>query len=174
MIPAPSVVSAPPLSMLFGALARAVQASPGGDPANRGADPEAFPDLVQGPRGAEAARVQRLHLAPELGGTGRGDRLLRGQEPGDRGHQPSQPGAVHLVGPPEVVDHLRHRVAADRVPLVVRQLQIRHHRAIPVGPPRLPQEHAYNIAESPQLTPRDPPKLVCLQRFRLWNLRHHT
>ena len=32
----------------------------------------------------------------------------------------------------------RFRVPADRVSLVVRQLQVRHHRAVPVGPPRLP------------------------------------
>lgn len=39
----------------------------------------------------------------------------------DRGHQPGQGVPVQLVLPPEAVDHLRHRVARDRVPLVVRQ-----------------------------------------------------
>ena len=103
----------------------AVQAPPDRDPADRRADPEAFPDPVQRPRRTQPAGVQ--HLDPIAGLTGdhrggRGDGLLRGQEPRDRRHQPGQRRPVDLVGPPEAVDHLRDRVPAHRVPLVVRQL----------------------------------------------------
>lgn len=41
-------------------------------------------------------------------------------------------------------------------------LQIRHHRAVPVRPPRLPQEHAYNSIASPQIMPSETPRIVCL------------
>lgn len=61
----------------------AVEAAPGGVPAQRRPDPEPLPDSIQGPHRVQSARVQLLHLAPELGGTGGGDRLLRGGEPGD-------------------------------------------------------------------------------------------
>ena len=50
---------------------------------------------------------------------------------------------VHQVRPAEVVDHLGDRAAGPRVPLVVRQLQVRHHGAVLVPPPRLSQVHAY-------------------------------
>ena len=46
----------------------AVQAPPGRDPADRRADPEAFPDPVQRPRRAQPAGVQ--HLDPTAGLTG--------------------------------------------------------------------------------------------------------
>ena len=46
----------------------AVQAPPGGDPADRRADPEAFPDPVQRPRRTQPAGVQ--HLDPTAGLTG--------------------------------------------------------------------------------------------------------
>jgi hypothetical protein len=105
-----------------------------------------------------------LHRHTRAGHGGHG--LLRVQESGDRAHQPGQPVAVHPIRPPEVVDHLRDRVPADRVSLVVRQLQIRHHRAVPVGPPRLPQEHAYNSTTSEQLTPGDTPISRVPTRFR--------
>ena len=73
------------------------------DPAQRRPDAEPVPEPVQHPRPAEAARVQHLDLA---GVRGR-DRLLRVQEPRDRGHQPGQRVAVHGLGAAEVVDHLR-------------------------------------------------------------------
>src|ERR1035437_269130 len=84
-------------------------------------------------------RVKDLHLDP----VGRGRGLLRGQEPGDRGHQPGQSVAVHGVRTPEVVDHLRYRGPRVRVPLVVCELQVGHHRPVPVRPPRFSQVHAY-------------------------------
>ena len=120
----------------------AVETTARGNLADRRTDPEAFPDPVQRPRRAQAPRVQHLDLSARRGCCGHG--LPRGQEPRDRGHQPGQRSPVDLVGPPEAVDHLRDRVPADRVPLVVRQLQVAHHRAVRVGPPCLPQEHAYN------------------------------
>ena len=43
----------------------AVQAPPGGDPADRRADPEAFPDPVQRPRRAQPAGVQHLDPAAD-------------------------------------------------------------------------------------------------------------
>jgi hypothetical protein len=39
--------------------------------------------------------------------------------------------------------------------------------AVPVGPPRLPQEHAYNSTASAQFKPGDTPNFVCLQGFRV-------
>ncbi|HEX5345941.1 MAG TPA: hypothetical protein VFW64_02390 [Pseudonocardiaceae bacterium] len=147
----------------------AVQATVGGDPADRRADTEAFPHPVQRPGRAQAPRVQ--HLDPTGPGR-RGHGLFRAQEPRDQRHQPGQRRPVDLVGPPETVDHLRDRVTADRVALVVRQLQIAHHRAVPVGPPGLPREHAYNSTSSPQLMSSDTPKIVCLQEFKLWNTPH--
>src|ERR1035437_4260313 len=59
---------------------------------------------------------------------------------------PSTPSATAPppgVGPPEAVDHLRYRGPPARVPLVVGELQVGHHRPVPVRPPRLPQIHAY-------------------------------
>ena len=119
----------------------AVQAPPGGDSADRRADPEAFPDPVQRPRRTQPAGVQHLDPAAALAG---GRRRRRGTAcSGVRNREiddTSRASAARstCVGPPEAVDHLRDRVPADRVPLVVRQLQIAHHRAVPVGPPRLP------------------------------------
>ena len=77
--------------------------------------------------------------APESGR----DRVGRVQKPGDRRHQPAQRGPVHRLGPAEVVDHLRGRHPGVRMPLVVRQLQVPHHRPVPVRAPRLPQVHAH-------------------------------
>jgi hypothetical protein len=105
------------------------------DPPDRGTDPEAFPDPVQRPRRAQPPRVQDLDLPAAGGRCGHG--LFPGEEPRDRRHQPGQRGPVDLVGPPEAVDHFRDRIPADRVPLVVRQLQVAHHRAVSVGAPRL-------------------------------------
>ena len=49
---------------------------------------------------------------------------------------------------PEAVDHLGDRAAGARVPLVVRQLQVRHHGAVLIDPPGLPKVHAYTIRPS--------------------------
>ena len=111
-----------------------VQAPVGADPAQRCADAEPVPELVEHPRPADAARVQDLDLA---GVRGR-DRLLRVEEPRDRGHQPGQRVAVHGVGAAEVVDHPRRGHPGDRVAFAVRQLQIRHRRPVAVAPLRLP------------------------------------
>jgi hypothetical protein len=114
-----------------------VQPAPGRGLADRRPDAQPPPQPVQDPRPAEAARVHHLHRAAPGGGRG----LLRGEEPRDRRHQPGQALPVDLVGPPEVVDHLGDRVPGLREPLVVRQLQVAHHRAVLVRPPTLPQVH---------------------------------
>jgi hypothetical protein len=125
-----------------------VQPPPGGDLADGRADPEPFPQPVQGPCPAEAAGIEHLDLpAP-----GRRRGLFGGEVAGDRGDQPGQRVAVDLVGAPEVVDHFGGRGAGLWVALVVRQLQVGHHRAVPVGPPTLPQVHDHTLAVSAQLT----------------------
>ena len=141
--------------------ASAVQASPGRDPAQRGADAEPLPQPVQHPRPTEASRVQHLDLA---GLRGR-DRLLRVEEPRDRGHQPGQRVAVHGLGAAEAVDHLRRGHPGDRMAFAVRQLQIRHRRTVAVAPLRLPQVHAYTTSTYPLLKSSDTPQLVCLHEF---------
>jgi hypothetical protein len=118
-----------------------VQAPVGGQPVQRCADAQPLPQLVQQPRPAEAPRVQHLDLT---GVRGR-DRLLRVEEPRDRGHQPGQRVAVHGLGAAEVVDHLRRGHPGDRVAFAVRQLQIRHRRTVAVAPLRLPQVHPYTV-----------------------------
>ncbi len=55
----------------------AVQAAAVGHPPQRGADPQALPQLVEHPRPAQATGVDHLDLA----GVSGGDRLLRVQEP---------------------------------------------------------------------------------------------
>src|SRR4051794_6734131 len=122
-------------------------AAVGGAPDGR-AHAQALPEPVHRPPPAQPAGVEDLHLGPG----GRRDRLLRLEEAGDRGHQPAQRLAVDLVRPAEVVDHLRHRAAGHRMPLVVRQGQVADHRTVPVGPPRLPQVHA--LQHSTELQPR--------------------
>ena len=96
-------------------------------------------------------RESRTSTSPP-GRRGRG--LLRGQEPRDRGHQPLQRVLVDLLGAAEVVDHLRRRRAGLRMPLVVRQLQVGHHRAVPVGAPGLPQVHTYTPPRHPRTVER--------------------
>ena len=106
--------------------------------ADRRADPEPLPHPVQRPGPAQPAGLQNLHL--HAGSCG--DGLLRREEPRDRADQPGERHPVHLLGPTEAVDHLRDRVAGIGVPLVMRQLQIAHHRTVPVRSPALPQIHA--------------------------------
>jgi len=121
-----------------------VQPAPGRDPPDRRADLQPVPQLAQHPRRAHPAGVDHLHLAG-CRGRRRGGRV---QEPGDGRHQPGQRRPVHLVRPAEAVDHLGDRAAGARVPLVVRQLQVRHHRAVLIDPPGLPKVHAYTIRPS--------------------------
>ena len=141
-----------------------VQAPVGGDPVQRRADAQPLPELVEQPRPAEAARVQDLDLA---GVRGR-DRLLRVEEPRDRGDQPGQRVAVHGLGAAEVVDHLRRGHPGDRVAFAVRQLQIRHRRPVAVAPLRLPQVHPYTVSTYPLVRSSDTPELVCLHEFAVW------
>ena len=127
---------------------------PGGAPRRSRAVPTSGPTST--PRPAAESRAPRPPPPAVAGG---GDGLLRGEEPRDRRHQPGQRGPVDLVGPPEVVDHFRDRVAADRMPLVVRQLQVAHHRAVrgwsaasPAGtrlqPNRITAAHVQRHAQS--------------------------
>jgi len=76
------------------------------------------------------ARVEHLNL----GALNCRDRLLGPREPRDRGHQSAQGVPVDLVRASKAVDHLRDRAARLRVPLVVRQLRLSHHQAVPVRP----------------------------------------
>src|SRR5271166_3910495 len=139
----------------------AVDATTLGDPTQRCADAELLPELLQQPRPAEASRVQHLDVAGVRGG----DRLLRLQEPRDRGDQPGQRVAVHGVGATEAVDHLRRGNPGHRVALAVRQLQIADHAAVAVTPLRLPQVHTYTAITYPLVKSSDTPELVCLQEF---------
>ena len=116
------------------------------------------PQLVQYPSSAEAARVEHLDLAGVRGG----DRLVRVEEPRDRGHQPGQRLAIDGVGAAEAVDHLRRRDAGDRVALAVRQLQITDHAAVAVAPLRLSEVHTYSVSTYPLFKSSDTPQLVCL------------
>ena len=127
----------------------------------RRADAQPLPELVEQPRPAEAPRVQHLDLA---GVRGR-DRLLRVEEPRDRGDQPGQRVAVHGLGAAEVVDHLRRGHPGDRVAFAVRQLQIRHRRPVAVAPLRLPQVHPYTVSTYPLVKSSDTPEVVCLHEF---------
>lgn len=121
-----------------------------------------------GPRGSGkqgAARASR-------------DRLLRVEEPRDRGDQPGQRVAVHGLGAAEVVDHLRRGHPGDRVAFAVRQLQIRYRRPIAVASLRLPQVHPYTISTYPLMKSSDTPDLVCLHEFAVWaslqaSYQHH-
>ncbi len=121
-----------------------IQAATVGDPAQRGTDAQPFPQPVQRPRPTQPPGVEHLHLA----GPGRGHRLFRVQEPGDRGHQPGQRVPIDGVGAPEVVDHLRRRHPGDWVAFAVRQLQIGNHAPVAVAPLRLPQVHPYRQAHN--------------------------
>ena len=113
----------------------AARPQPGGWPARSPAAPTAGPAPRPRPAAGSRAPPPRRPLP-------RG-RLLRFQEPADGGDQPGQRFPVDQVCPAEVVDHLGDRAAGPRVPLVVRQLQVRHHGAVFVPPPRLSQVHAY-------------------------------
>jgi len=101
------------------------------------------PTAGRHPGAAQAPAVQHLDLPTGVAGHSGGDGLGRVEEPGDRGHQPGQPGPVHGLGPPEVVDHLGGRGTGVGMAFVVRQLQVAHRRPVPVPAPRLPQVHAY-------------------------------
>ena len=141
--------------------AAAVDPTTRGDPAQRRADTEPVPQLIQHPRPAEAPRVQHLDLA---GVRGR-DRLPRVQKPRDRGHQPGQRVAVHGIGAAEAMDHLRRGHPGDRVALAMSQLQIADHGAVTVASLRLPQVHTYTISTYPLLISSDTPEIVCLHVF---------
>ncbi len=121
-----------------------VQAAAGRDPADRRPDPEPLPQPVQRPRTAERTGVQDLHL----GAFSRSRRLLRGEEPRDRRDQPREGSPVDQLRAAEIVDHLRDRATGLRVPLVVRQLQVAHHRPVTIRATGLPQVHAHNPSGS--------------------------
>ena len=80
----------------------AARRRPGGSPRRSRAAPTPGPASTPRPAGGSPAPRPP---PPRRGG----DRLLRGQEPRDRGHQPGQRVPVHRLGPAEVVDHLRRR-----------------------------------------------------------------
>ena len=59
----------------------------------------------------------------------------------DRGDQPPHPVPIQLILAAQVRQHLRLRHAADT--LVVRELDVPHHRAVPIPALRRPQVHAH-------------------------------
>src|SRR5512143_273877 len=125
------------------------------------ADTQPLPEPVQQPPAAEAARVQDVDFA---GVRGR-DRLLRVEEPRDRGDQPGQRVAVHALGAAEVVDHPRRGHPGDRVAFAVRQLQIRHRRHVAVASLRLTQVPPHTVSTYSLVKSSDTPELVCLHKF---------
>jgi len=86
-----------------------------------------MPQRVQHERPAVRAGLGECQL---LAG---GERVARIQQPGQRRDQAADRAGVELVLTAEAVDHLRHRPACGRVPLVVRELKVAH-RAV-LGPP---------------------------------------
>ena len=147
-------------------------AAHGREPADRRTDTE---DIYRsGPASTPRRRRPSPGLDPAAGLAAAGRRghgLFPGQEPRDD-DQPGQRSPVDHVRPPGAVDHLRDRVPTERVPLVVRQLPIAHHRAVLVLPLRLPQEHAYDSTPSPRLMSSDTPRIVCLHNFLSRPTRH--
>ena len=120
--------------------------------------PSRSPHWSRHPRPAQPARVQHLDLAARRGD----DRLLRGQEPRDRGTSRASASRSTVSARPKLwitfaVEHPGHRVA-----FVVRQLQVRHHRPVPVRPPGLPQVHAHQSIAREHALSSDTPQLVCL------------
>ena len=86
----------------------------------RASNPEPVPELVEHVGAPKTARVDDL----DVEALARRDGLGGLEEPADRRDETPQCLAVDLVRPTEVVDHLRHRRACHRVPLVVGELEV--------------------------------------------------
>ena len=129
--------------------------------AQRLADAEAREQRIEHEGAATAAGIDDLDLGARAGGDGLGGI----EEARDRGHQPAQRLAVHLVGTAEVVDDACHRAAGLGVALVVGQLQVADHRTVLVAPPCLSQVHAYKISRRPCSSQ----VIVCLQLTAFWS-----
>src|SRR6266511_2493221 len=113
-------------------------------PPHRLVDAKAAPQAVQRPGPAQWSRLDERQ--PLAGGGGQ--RLVGVQEPGDRGDQALQRGAVVGVLAAEVVEHLHPGPFGGRVPGVVGQLQVAHYRAVGVAPWGRPQVHGLDISIS--------------------------
>ena len=103
-------------------------------------DPQPRPQRVQHPGTAQRPRLGELQPVGR-----RGQRRVRVEEPGDRGHQPLQRLAVRGVLAAEVVHDLHRRPALLRVPHVVRELQVADLGAVLVPPWRRPQVHGLEV-----------------------------
>ena len=92
---------------------------------------------------------------------GRGQRLRRVQHPGQRDDQPADRVAVQPVLAAEVVEHPGPR-PHRRVPLVVRQLQVPHHRPVRVPARRRPQVHGPDLSAVRPVRTGETRHRVCL------------
>jgi hypothetical protein len=125
----------------------------GGEAAQQGVDPQAVPQPVQQPRPAQGPGLNELQPGhPDHPRPVRAVRHgLDAHDAGQGGDQPFDRGPVELIGPAEGVQHLRPGRLRRRVPLVVRQLQIRHPGPVLVPAGRRTHEHAtrrYTISNS--------------------------
>ena len=89
----------------------------------------------------------RQPIADELRGIGCG-RAGYAQVAVDRGDQPPQPVPIQLILPAQIRQHLRLRHPTDAP--VVRNLDVPHHRTVPVPPLRRPQVHAHQQSSNQQ------------------------
>ena len=90
-----------------------------GEPGQDRPDPEPLPQLVQHVGAAVGPRLGELQALARGGG-----HVAGLQQPGQRRDQAADGLLVELVLTAEPVDHLRHRPALGRVPLVVGELQV--------------------------------------------------
>ncbi len=106
---------------------------------DRRADPQPLPQPVDDPRAAHRPGVHhRRDALAAVPARLRRQRLAGLQEAADAGDQPRQRRPVDPIGAPEVVHDPRLGHARVRVPLVVGQRQVGHHRPVSVPSLRLP------------------------------------
>jgi len=109
----------------------------------RGRDAKLAPEPVEQPRPTDRPGVGHVHRPR----TGRQARLALAsgfavaEVRPDRGGQPQQPVDVDPVDSTQVHQHLWHHRTAD--PVVVRQRDVAHNRAVGVPPLREPQVHVH-------------------------------
>ena len=121
-----------------------VPPGPGREAAQQGVDPEPVPQPIEQPCPAQRVGLDELqtgnpdHTSPIRACRAR----LDTDDAGQGGDEALDRGPVELIGATEGVEHLRPRGLRCRVPHVVRQLQIRHLRPVPVPPGRPTHEHA--------------------------------
>ena len=100
-------------------------------------DAKLLPDLLDDPHYAVRPRVTDGHAVA-------GDAAVA-HHAKDAAREPSQIIGIDLVGPTEVVDDLRHRMAALRVPNVLGKLVVADLAAVLVPALRDAQVHALSV-----------------------------